>query len=123
MLREINSRDWPDFCNRLNQQCRGALVRIESILPDGKKSDRVGEATFEGMELDRSDSCNDVLHLRVRNEREVKYDIVDPIHILLRETRPGEDFNPIQIEGETGTTFVTFKPAIHAQMLAGLNVS
>ena len=123
MLHEINSHDWTDFCNRINQQCRGATVRIESILPDGNKSDRVGEAIFEGMQLETNGSCNDVLHLHVRNEREVDFDIVDPIHILLRKTKAGDDFNPIQIEGETGTTFVTFKPAIHAQMLEGLNIS
>ena len=123
MLREINSHDWPDFCNRISQQRRGASVRIESILPDGKKSDRVGEAVFEGMELDANGSCNDVLHVRVRNEHEVAYDIVDPIHILLRKTKTGDDFNSIQIEGEAGTTFVTFHPAIHAEMLEGLEVT
>ncbi|MDB6022661.1 MAG: hypothetical protein JWQ04_2518 [Pedosphaera sp.] len=123
MLREINSHDWADFCHRVTQQRQGASVRIETILPNGLKTEQVGDATFQSMELDTSNSCNDVILLRVRSEREIAYDIIDPVHLMLRETRSGEDFNPIQIEAENGTTFLTFHPAIHAQMLAGLKVN
>ncbi|MDB6020214.1 MAG: hypothetical protein JWQ04_71 [Pedosphaera sp.] len=122
MLREINSHDWADFCHRVSRERQGATVRIETILPNGSKTERVGDATFQSMELDTRNSCNDVILLRVRNEREIAYDIVDPIHLLLRETQTGEDFNPVQIEAENGTTLLTFQPAIHIGMLAGLKV-
>ena len=123
MLREINSHDWGDFCRRISQQRQGASVRIETIEANGIRTERVGDGTFQSMDFDTSNPCNDVILLRVRNEREIAYDIIDPVHILLRETEPGEDFNPVQIEAENGTTFLTFHPAIHAQMLAGLKIN
>jgi hypothetical protein len=120
MKREINSHDWADFCRRVIRERQGALVSVKTIQQDGQKREETGNVTLENMALDTSNPCSDVLVLRVRNEREWSYDVVDPIHIILQESKPGGDFNPVQIDGENGTTFVTFHPAIHADMLVGL---
>ncbi len=122
MKREINNHDWADFCRRVTQERHGALVSISTTQPDGGTKEQVGNATFEKMDLDTSNPCNDVLMLRVRDGRAEAFDIIDPIHITLVESQPGGDFNPIQIDGENGSTFLTFHPAIHAQMLTGLKV-
>jgi Family of unknown function (DUF5335) len=122
MKREINSHDWADFCRRITRERQGALVSIETIHPDGQKRAQTGNATLQSMDLDTSGPCNDVLLLRVDNERESAFDIIDPVHIILQETHSGDDFNPVRIDGENGTTIVTFHPAIHRQMLAGLKL-
>jgi hypothetical protein len=123
MIREINSDDWQDFCQRLSRQRQGAQVTIEAIEPDGLKTEKVGNSTLESIAFDRQNSCNDVISLRVRNQREITYDIIDPVHILLEETSHPGDFNPVRIDGENGTTYLTFHPAIHVQMLEGLRGS
>ena len=40
----------------------------------------------------------------------------------LKALRPGENgsFNPMQIEAETGTTVLTFRPALRPDILQGL---
>lgn len=122
MKREINSNDWADFCKRVTRERQGTQVSVKTIFPDGDKREQVGNATLEGMDFDTSDPCNDTIHLRLRNEREVAIDIIEPRHIILEESKQGGDFNPVQIDGENGTTFVTFHPAIHSQMLAGMKL-
>lgn len=122
MKREINTNDWADFCRRITQERRGALVSIATIFPDGEKRERVDNATLESLEFDTTDACLDVLRLRVKTGREDAFDVIDPRHIILEETQTRGDFNPIQIDGENGTTFLTVHPAIHAETLQGLKV-
>ena len=122
MKREIHSNDWADFCTRITRELRGAMVTVQTIFPDGEKREQVGNATLEGLDFDTSNACNDTIRLRVRNERETAIDIIEPRHIILEESKKGGDFNPLQIDGENGTTFVTFHPAIHDQMLAGIKL-
>lgn len=122
MKREINSNDWADFCKRVTRERKGALITVETIFPDGDKREQAANVTLEGMDFDTSNGCNDMIHLRVRDEREVAIEIIDPRHIILEESQAGGGFNPIQIDGENGTTFVTFRPAIHGDMLSGLKL-
>lgn len=120
MIREIKSTDWPDFCRRITQKLFGAMVKLEVIAPDGIKSETAANATFQGLEFDSSDSCNDTITLRVRGHREIVHQMIDPIHVRLHPSETPGDFNPLQIEAEGGVTIITLHPAIHAQMLEGL---
>lgn len=119
-MREINSADWPEFCRRLNQQRAGATVKLESIEPDGVKAELASNAAFQSMTFDKGDACSDVITLRLRAAREIVHEIVEPIKILLEPSGASGDFNPLQIEAENGVVFMTFHPAIHADMLEGL---
>ena len=123
MIREIDSHDWQEFCRRISLQRQGAVVSIEVVAPDGLKTERAGNVTLQEMSFDASGACNDIISLRVRNEREELYEVIDPIHIKLKETENGNDFNSVQIDAENGTTWLTIHPAIHAQMLAGLKIN
>jgi hypothetical protein len=121
MIKEIDSSDWPVFCQRLSQQRAGATVKLEVIKPDGVKTEVAANAAFQGMTFDKSDGCSDGITLRLRAEREIVHEIIEPIQIRLQPSGAG-DFNQVQIEAENGITFITFHPAIHAQMLEGLQV-
>lgn len=122
-MQEISSQDWQEFCRRVNRQRQGAMISIELVEPDGLKAEITRNLILEGMVFDTQDPCNDVILVRMRDGREITYDIIDPIHIRLRESEGRNDFNPIQIEAENGTIFVTLHPAIHAQMLEGLKIN
>ncbi len=99
------------------------MISIELVEPDGLKTEITSDLILEGMDFDTQDSCNDVILVRMRDGREITYDIIDPIHIRLRESEGRNDFNPVQIEAENGTIFLTLHPAIHAQMLEGLKIN
>jgi hypothetical protein len=73
-------------------------------------------APFEGIGYGRRDDCNDQIVVRGTT----KHEIVEPIHILLRETEDGAAFNAVAIEAEEGTTFLIFHPVIRPQWLEGV---
>jgi hypothetical protein len=72
--------------------------------------------------FEKTEACSDVIILRLRNAREIVHRIVEPIHIKLQSSG-ADDFNQIQIEAESGVTFLTIHPVIHPQMLADLRLS
>jgi hypothetical protein len=80
----------------------------------------VADAVFESMSLNKADSCSDTITLRLRTAREVVREIIEPIKMLLHPSGTAGDFNPLQIEAESGVILITFHPAIHADMLKGL---
>jgi hypothetical protein len=120
MIREINSPDWPAFCQQLNGQQAGATVKLEVTGPDGIKTEMAANAAFQSITFDKGDSCSDVITLRLRAAREIVHEIIEPIKMLLHPSGANGDFNPLQIEAENGVVFVTFHPAIRAQMLEDL---
>ena len=123
MIHEIKSSDWPAFCQRLSQQRAGAMVKLETIESNGIKTERVASAAFQSMVFDKTDACNDVITLRLRSNKEIVHEIVDPIQITLRPSGAHGDFNPLQIAAENGICIITFHPAIHAQMLGDVKTN
>jgi hypothetical protein len=123
MIREINSADWPAFCKRITEKLAGSITTLEITKPDGTKTNSAGNSTLHSMVLDTSNDCNDVIALRLANAHEALFEIIEPIRILLHASKTSQDFNPIQIEAESGIAVLTFHPAIHPQMLEGLKVS
>ncbi|EEF58701.1 hypothetical protein Cflav_PD1797 [Pedosphaera parvula Ellin514] len=120
---EVSSKKWKEFCQRINDQLGGATVTIEIIQLDGRQIEVGRDLTFDRVEFIGGVGCNDTISVRAKGIREVKHEIIEPIHIRLRQVDDSGTFNSIAIEAENGTSFLTFHPAIHAQMLEGLNVT
>ena len=93
------------------------MVKLETIEPDGIKTERFANATFLSLVLDQTDACNDVITLRLKNSREIVHEILDPIQITLYSSGGIDDFNRLQIKAENGISIITMHPSIHAQML------
>ena len=119
--REIQSEDWEAVCNRISQLRQQALLTIEVVGPDGHRDEVARDVPLQSIVLDRSDACNDRIALNVGApaHKPLTHVIVQPIHIRLR---PGENgsFNPMQIEAESGTTVLTFRPALRPDIVQGL---
>jgi hypothetical protein len=120
---EINSSDWPVFCQRVSEQRAGAIVKLELFELNGVKARQIESATFQSMVFDGADGCNNVITFRLRDGREIVHEILDPIQIRLNPSEASGDFNPLEIKAENGMTTVTFHPAIHEQMLVGLRTA
>ena len=120
-IREIKSSDWPALCQRVSRQRAGATVKLETVAPDGVKIELAAGADFQSLVFEKTDDCSDIITLRLRNDREIIHKIIEPIRILLHPAGKPGDFSPVQIEAESGVTFLTMHPAIHAQMLDGFH--
>ena len=117
MIREIKSSDWPAFFQRLSEQRAGAVVKLETIDPDGIRSEPVTSAEFQSMLFSNTDACNGLIILRVKTNAMIVHEILDPFRIILHPADDTGDFNQLQINAENGVTILTLHPAIHAQML------
>jgi hypothetical protein len=117
MTEEINARDWKTFCERLTEMERGQMVTIEVVDRDGHRE--VARALpLEQVTLKPKDACNDAIWINASDGFE--YEILEPIHIKLKRNPEG-GFNPVQIDGETGTTILHFRPALKPTVLDGLS--
>lgn len=50
--REINESAWKEFCHRVEEDCRGALVTIELRQADGKTATVARELPLRGLAMD-----------------------------------------------------------------------
>lgn len=115
---EIRTRDWRTFCHRLNESEHGATVDIYWIDRATKAEKEIARAAeFEEMNFRRRDGCSDRITIRAAGERSTHHEIVEPIHILLRATEDGAAFNGVAVEGEEGTTIMTFTPVIQRSII------
>ena len=120
MQMNLPSAEWPKLCQRISQERAGAQVKLEVLEKDGVKKERVSEALLESLDFDNSDACNDVILLRMRGNRDLVHEMIDPIRVVFHPSGTPNDFNPIQIEAENGISLITLHPAIHLQMLEGV---
>lgn len=117
MTEEINAKDWKTFCERVTEMEHGQMVTIEVMEPNGSRRE-VGRALpLERVTLRPKDECNDAIWINGADGFE--HEILEPIHIKLKRNAGG-GFNPVQIDGESGTTFLHFKPALKPTVLDGL---
>ena len=119
-MREVRSNDWDTFCRRLNEFERGAIINIEFLDRTGRMTEIAHTMPFGEINFGKRDACNDRMIIRGRDTAGTEHEIVEPIHIMLRETEGGAGFNAVAIEAEEGTTFVVFHPVIRPQWLDGL---
>jgi hypothetical protein len=117
MTEEINTRDWKTFCERLTEMEHGQMVTIEVIDRDGAHHEVASAVPFERATLRPKDACNDAIWINAGHG--FTHEIVEPIHITLKRNAGG-GFNPVQIDGETGTTILHFRPALKPTVVDGL---
>jgi len=117
MTEEINARDWKTFCERLTEMEHGQMVTIEVIEPNGRRREAGSALPLERVTLKAKGDCNDAIYIHAADGFE--HEIIEPIHITLRRN-PGGGFNPVQIDAETGTTFLHFRPALKPTVIDGL---
>jgi hypothetical protein len=120
-MKEIKSKDWNTFCQRLNEFERGATVDIVWLERASNAERPIAiKAEFEKISFDKRDGCSDQITVHAGGESETRHEIVEPIQILLRASGQDGNFNAVEIQAEEGTTFLKFHPVIHAKWVDGL---
>jgi len=120
-MKEIRTQDWGKFCQKLNENERGAAVDIHWIERETQAERHIASGVrFDEISFGRRDGCTDQIVVRAGGEAGARHEIVEPIHILLRESSKNGDFNAITVEAENGSTILTFNPAIHREWIKEL---
>jgi hypothetical protein len=118
-MKEIQNKDWRAFCQKLNEHQGGGTVTIEVIDHDGATREIAKHAAFEEISFGKRDACNDQISIR---NQDSNHDVIEPIHVMLRETEGGAGFKSVLIEAEAGITVLTFQPIIRKTWLEGLDL-
>ena len=116
MTEEINAKDWKTFCERVTEMERGQMVTIELVERNGTHRELGRALPLESVTLRVKDACNDAISIDASDG--FQHEIVEPIHIILRRNPEG-GFNPVQIDAESGTTILHFRPALKPTVIDG----
>jgi hypothetical protein len=117
---EIKSTKWETFCQRFLDLHRGTLMTVMQINPSGRQVEVVRDMPLTDVSM-RSNGCTDSIFLRFEQagKREITHEIIDPIHVKLREE--GEGRKGLQIDAENGSTLVLFRSGKWNELLEGLD--
>jgi hypothetical protein len=119
-MQEIQSTDWKTFCERFARLHRGDLMTLFHIHPSGYQQEIFRDLPLQKVSFDQSDPCNDriLLTFQADRTREITHEVVEPIHVKLREE--GQGNKGLQIDAENGSTILRFSSGKFEQLLEGL---
>ena len=116
---EISSTDWKQFCERFVELHRGTLMTVTKIEPNGQSREILRDMPLSNVWME-SGECNDRIFLNFEQDgkREHIHEIVEPIHVKLREEGQGK--KGLQIDAENGSTLVLFSSGKLQELLDGI---
>ena len=122
---EVPEKDWPQFCRKIEEFCRGAMVCIELHDAQGTQNTVAHDVPLRALGLANEEkSCNTTLTIEagLPGEKPVRHVVIEPIHIRLRNGSGGDRYNRLQISAENGTTILELHPGLSQGLLKGLHL-
>lgn len=122
MTIEIPSKNWPLFCEKINEQPHDS-VSIRATEPDGQTRVVADQVPLVKIEFEKQNgACSDLLTISfgLPQERPAQHEVLEPIRLVLRKNAEGNRFNQLEILAENGTTEVHFGPGINPSLLESL---
>ena len=116
--KEINSNDWNTFFQLFSQMERDTLVSIDQISQTGVSRSIIQEVPLRKIEFDQTDACSNVIRIRAGAEAPLDHQIVEPIHVKIRQDTNNRKI--LQIDAETGTTQIKFHSGRLEEVLLAL---
>ena len=119
---EVKEKNWPELCQRIEQQCRGGMVSLETDTGSGSHTAVIDNEPLQRLTFDEhADPCNANLVIEAGGPgNQVRHLIVEPIRILLRNGKGTDHYNTLQIMAESGTTTMELRPGFHQELVDGL---
>jgi hypothetical protein len=116
---EIRSTNWKAFCERFVSLHRGTPMSVMKIEPSGQSHEIVRDIPLVNAWME-SGECNDRIFFNFEQEgrRECRHEIVEPIHVKLREEGQGK--KGLQIDAENGSTLILFSSGKLPELLRDL---
>jgi hypothetical protein len=117
---EISSTNWAEFCRRFVDLHRGTLMTVMKIDPSGHSHEVLRDMPLQKSWME-SDRCNDRIFFDFQEigKRELIHEIVEPIHIKVREESQGR--KGLQIDAEDGSTLILFSSGKLKELTSGLD--
>jgi hypothetical protein len=106
---EIRNTAWKEFCEEFTRWNKGSLITIEMSDSNGERTVVAQDIPFDRMVLDQSNPCSDIIAVSASEpgKRGVDHLIIEPIHLMIRETAGHTKI--LQFIAENGTTSISFR--------------
>jgi hypothetical protein len=114
---EISSTNWKAFCERFVALHRGTPMTLTKIEPSGQSHEVVRDMPLVNAWMETGE-CNDRIffNFEADGRRECTHEIIEPIHVKLREEGQGK--KGLQIDGENGSTLILFSSGKLRELMA-----
>jgi len=122
---EVNEKKWRQFCQQLEEFCRGALVKVQVKDGEGLERTVAHDVPLRRVELDdQSDACNTrlVIEAGLADQSPIRHVVLEPIHIRLKNSNGSGRYNRVQILAENGTTTMELHPGLSEALLKALEL-
>jgi hypothetical protein len=119
---EISSTNWKAFCDRFVNLHRGTLMTVMKVEPSGQSHEVVRDMPLVNAWLE-SGQCNDriLFDFEQDGKRECIHEIIEPIHVKVREE--GQGRKGLQIDAENGSTLILFRSGKLQELLRDLDAA
>jgi hypothetical protein len=115
---EVKETDWDFFCKRFADDHQGALVSLDTVSHSGARDAKGSDLALRKFEFTKTEGCNDLILITLGEHSEVQHQIVEPIHLFLREETGGRKM--LQIDAETGSVELRFSSGRIGALLVDL---
>ena len=105
---EIKETDWERFCQRFDEAHRGMLFTLEVVYHDGSTAILATNEPLRMFQFKRTNGCSDVIQMEFGESpgRSVQHEVVDPIHLRLRDQNGSQKI--LMIDAESGSVEMRF---------------
>jgi hypothetical protein len=107
-VQEIKETDWQKFCERFEEAHRGTLVTIDTVTHNGISATLARNEPLREFRFQKTDGCSDIIQITAGDPpaTSIQHQIVDPIHVRLREEAGTEKI--LAIDAESGSVELKF---------------
>jgi hypothetical protein len=105
---EIKETNWDLFTRRFEEAHRGTLISLDMVYHDGHTESLARQLPLRDFRYEKTNGCSDVIRVELgetKNET-VQHNIVDPIHVRIREDSGGSKI--LMIDAESGSAELKF---------------
>jgi hypothetical protein len=104
---EIKDTNWREFCERFEEAHRGTLVSLDVVYHDGATAMLAKNEPLRTFRFDGSAGCSNVIQMELGGAGQItQHEIVEPIHVRLRETAGAQKI--LEIDAESGSVEIYF---------------
>ncbi len=105
-IEEIKEDHWDLFCRRFEETHRGTPVTLEVIYHDGATAVIAQEEVLREFKFEKTTNCNDRIRIMVGEQHNVQHQVIDPIHLRVRE--PEGLQKVLEVDAESGSIEMRF---------------
>lgn len=121
-VEEIKETNWQKFCERFEEAHRETLVTLETVTHDGTSAVLARNEPLRAFKFQKTEGCSDMINIALGQPpaTSVQHQIVEPIHVRLRQENGAQKV--LAIDAESGSIELRFSSGKIGAIVADLRI-